>query len=294
MRLRSFRPLLLVVAALAVTGCFDMRMRTKLNADGAGTMSVHLGLTEGFVKIVNKMKEIDPDKDLLEDADGLLLAAPTDEQKAALKAKGCELVSFEGEQSSEKIYSSFEVAFDKLTSLSALDAVFAANHKGKAKSKAEDGPGTGMTLVRNDDGTYTLAMKSPEKDGESEEGVSISETEEHEGAEEGEEAEGGESAEDDPETAAKKEQAAMEVMGLMMAEMANMKIEVGLEVPGEVVSYTPTDLAKVDGGNVTWTLDFAAMMASAGAGSNPMEDGFSVTFRLPEGTSLPEAALKAK
>lgn len=275
---RRISPLLIAGAAVALGGCIDMDVQTALKVDGTGTMSMKLGFTEGFVKVIQKMHEIDPDQDVLESAKEVYFDEPSEEDKAAMKAAGCELLEFDGERSDTKIYSRFKVAFDKLSSLAEIDRIRPED------SEPGDGPGQGMTLVKNDDGTYTLSMSGPDDD-ESDE---LSEEEIDEIVEEGmDEAE--EAVEEDPEEAMRKAAAAMELMGAMMAEMANLKIAIGFEVPGEIVSFSPADFAKQDGQKVTWTIDMAAAMGGGMGGG--MDAGFSVTFKLPEGETFPDSAL---
>lgn len=270
---RTARPLLLVTAGLALAGCVDMDVQTSLKADGSGTMAMKVGFTEGFVKIVQKLKEIDPEDDTVEGAESFVFEAPTDEEKAAMKAAGCELLEFEGEQSETKIFSRFKVGFQTLASLSALDNIQSDDEKD------DSGPGDGMKLVKNDDGTYTLSMTNDDDEASDDEIEEAIDDAMGDGGEESAE-------EEDPEEAMKKAAAAMELMGQMMAEMANLKIVIGMEVPGEVVSFAPA-IGKKDGGKVTWTID----MSTAMGGGADMNEGFSVTFKLPEGQSIPESAL---
>jgi hypothetical protein len=282
MQTRRFRPLLVVAAAaLGTVGCIDMDMQASLEADGSGTMGMKIGFTDGFVEILQKMQEIDPEQDVLDSAKEVYFDEPSEETKAAMKAAGCEVLEFEGERNAKKIFSRFKVGFENVAALNQLD------HIRPEDSKPGDGPGQGLTLTKNDDGTYTMAMSGSDDD-ESEDSGELTEEEIDELVEQGME-EGAAEVEEDPEEAMKKAAAAMELMGAMMAEMANLKIVVGMEVPGEIVSYSPTQLAKQDGQKVTWTIDMAAAMGGMGPGG--MDDGFSVTFKMPEGQTIPESAL---
>ncbi len=278
---RSLRPSLLAAAATVLGGgCIDMDMQTTLAADGSGTMSMKLGLTEGFVKILGKLRDIDPDQEVLDGVKELEFEEPTAEMKAAMKEAGCELLEFEGERSETKVYSRFKVAFEHLGALEELGRMDADEDDGGS------GPGQGMTLVKNDDGSYTLSMPKPDDDDESDAPAG---GEDGMGGAAGEDAAGDAGGpEEDPEEAMRKAAAAMELMGEMMAEMANLEVVIGMEVPGDVVSFEPADFAKQDGRKVTWTIDMAAAM---GGGTNGMNDGFSVTFKMPAGTSIPAAAL---
>ena len=273
---RRFRPVLLTLVVMGLGGCVDVDVQTAVTKTGSGTMSMKIGFTEGFVAILHKLQEIDPEQEVLESAKDVYFEEPSAEDKVAMKAAGLEIVEFEGERSDTKIYSRFKVAFDNLGSLAAIDRIRPDD------SEPGDGPGQGMTLVKNEDGTYTLTMSGP---GDDEEIDEVPEEGMDEGMDEGNE--GDESAED-PEEAMKKAAAAMELMGQMMAEMANLKIAVGMEVPGEIVSFKPAEFAKKDGQKVTWTIDMAAAM---GGGMSGTDNGFSVTFKMPEGESIPETAL---
>ena len=92
--------------------------------------------------------------------------------------------------------------------------------------EAGDGPGQGMTLVKNADGTYTLAMDGKSDDDEFEDEDPFAESGEDGPPEEPAE-------EEDPEEAMKKAAAAMEILGKVMAEASKLKIVIGFDVPGE-------------------------------------------------------------
>ena len=276
MRARAFFPTLLATAAVGLGGCIDMNVSTALKADGSGTMSMKLGFTEGFVKILHDLQEIDPSQDVLAQAKKVYFDAPSDEDRAAMKAAGCELLEFAGERNEAKIYSQFKVGFERIAALSEVS---------RLKPEGADAGGglaQGMTLVRNDDGTYTLAMGGPDDDGE------MSEEEIDDLVEEGIDRPPPD-VEEDPEQAAKKAAAAFEVLGALMAELPKLKIVFAMEAPGEVVSFTPRELGKQAGRTVTWTMDMTSAMAGGLGGG--MDGGFTVTFKLPEGETIPEAAL---
>jgi hypothetical protein len=283
------RRISLVVLAAAVAGlpaCLDADIKTSLAKDGSGTMSVRMGLTEGMVKVLSEMKEIDPDSDLISETNELLFEAPSDEVKAAMKAAGCEVLEFESEQSEAQVSSRVKVAFAHVSKLGELDQIRPEG------SDPGGGPGQGMALVRNDDGTYTLSMADGDDDGDDDEFEDENPFED-DGDEVGDgdaDGDADETVEVDPEEVMRKAAAAIELMGKVMAEASKLKIVVAMEVPGEIVSHSPEQFAAVDGKSVVWTMDFASMMAG-GMQAGGMDGGFSVTFRMPEGESIPRSAL---
>ena len=274
MRSHLARTTIAALASLSLAGCIDADIQTTLAADGSGTMSVRMGLTPGMVEVVTKMKELDPKDNTLDELQMIEVSEPTEEERAAMKEAGIELLDLASEASEKAISSRFKIAFKSLSGLEHMDAILA---------DGKDNPASGMRLTKEEDGTYVLAMSGGSDDDDDPFGLEDMDEDEDED-EAGEEI----SAEEE----ARRTALAMEMMGKMMAEVANLKMVIGMEVPGEVVSFTPASLGKKDGGKVTWTLDFAAMMAASASGEEPsMEEGFTVRFRMPEGQSMPESAL---
>ncbi len=267
--------LTLTTAVFALAGCLEADVQTKLSADGSGTMSVRMGLTDGMVDVMTRMKEIDPDDGTLAELKQIEFEKPTEAELAEMKVAGVDLLEFEGEASEKRVFSKFKVAFKTVSGLERLDAL---------EAEGGDSPMNGVTLTKEDDGTYTLMLRGDDddEDGEEEEVEFDFDDEEEDEA----------TGDEDPEEAMRQAAAAIELMGKMMAEMANLKMVFGMEVPGEIISFEPKTLGVVDGGKVTWTFDMASIMAASAAGEDASPDGdFSVRFRMPEGQSIPESAL---
>ena len=298
---RRFSLVVLAASLAVLPACFEMKMHTKLEKDGSGTMDVHMGLTEGLVAVMAELKEADPDSDAFEDTKDIVLTEPDDETRRLMKEGGCEILEFQSESSEKRVFSRLKVAFENFQKLYQLENV--------APEGEDDGdvPGQNASLVRNEDGTYTLSItKEGEDEDESGDEVFADENpfeedepeveddppvERRDGEQGGGESDSGSTTDD---TGGEEDfERAMELMGKMLAEAKNLKIEVGMEVPGEIVAYSPKTFAEVEGSKVVWTLGFESMM-QMGGGDLDTGDHFSVTFRMPEGETIPASALKPK
>ena len=265
----------LAVLPIATAGCIEMDVSTKLEADGSGTMSMNGGLTSGMVSIVRELEKLDPDDDTVKQTGSIVMTKPGEAELAKMKADGLELLEFETKDNETEMSTRLKAKFKTLAAMSAMESLSDGGGDDQMAPSA-------YSLTREDDGTYVLAM--------------VNDSDDEEVAEELEDLTGGMGEDDDlggdEEEDPAKAMQALALMGRMMAEMEKLSIKMALEVPGEVVSYSPETGAKKDGSRVQWSFDMQTMMAAQMEGDgNPMENGFSVRFRMPEGKSIPEAAL---
>jgi len=269
-------PSLLVIGALVVglTGCLEADVKTDLKKDGSGDVSVRVQVSEKMVAMLGELKKLDPESRTLRRLKRIQLVEPEKDVRSSMKSAGCELLDFESTQTDERVSVRYRVAFASLASLAELDRI------GPEGSFPRDLPGPGLTLVKNRDGTYTLAL--PERDDE--DGLDD---------EQGPGAKPGGDAGEDPEAVLARTHARADLTKRMRAESESLSVVVALAVPGKVVSYTPKKFAEVAGRKVTWKVDFKAMSVLPSTGEG-WRGKFSVTFRMPEGESIPERALRAR
>jgi hypothetical protein len=245
--------------------------------------------TDKFVEIVRKMERIDPKQDSVKLSKEGFMKKPDETLLAEWEKRGLKLGEFEAVNDEKRISARFKVEFASLAALASLEDI---QNKGTGFNSG------GFRLTRDEKGIYTLAMVSDgggakmdaaeEEDGEDDDG--------DDGAE-GEEEEAKEEEKVDPETAARRAQEGMALMGEMMGEAAKLKFTVCIKVPGEIVDFAPETAGKKEEGAVTWTVDFGSMMAMQmqGAMGGEEEEGgksdFKVRFRMPEGKEIPASAL---
>lgn len=273
--LRRVLPLLVLPALFA--GCVESDIHATLKADGSGTMGTSVKFTEGMVKIMKSLEkkknaQMDPSGDFKKEA----FKMPDDARKAELAKAGLTVLAAEVTDTDTNVGMKASFGFTTIAALELVDSMERMN------GKTKKGSGAPLHLTRDSKGVYTLALEMKnEPEDEDEDEDEMDEPEEMEGDEGGEMEEG--EAEDPAE--------AMKLMGEIMGEASKLKMVFGLTVPGTIVDFAPATGGAKDGSSVTWTLDMGAMMSMQMEGGG--EDGmnFKVRFTMPEGESIPDAAL---
>lgn len=255
--------ILALALPLLLSGCFQMRLDTNLQADGSGTFEVDYTISQTVADAVQELQALQG-----QDAPAPLLA---DFDRAELEAEardhGVELQSFGHETVDGRQRFRMRLAFQDLESLSEM-----LGSQG----------GGGMALSRLPDGDYRLVSTSepreagadpetaaePADEALAEDGLPGGELDEESGdeaageeeldrddlaeeeleAEEWSEEQDLEAAEDEAES---QEQMArtMELMGTMMGAMSELQIEMRITVPGDVVRH---NAHRVEGRTLIW------------------------------------------
>jgi len=271
----------LAAAAVLLPACIEADMQTELREDGSGTLGTSIKFTEKFVEIANRMKKLDSKGQDIAAAMNDFPRMPNEALAAELEKGGLKVVECAAVSSEKEISARMKVEFRDMAALALMGKLEAA----KAGEKASN-PGDGIAVTRDANGVYTLSF------GMDQNAMGGGGDADGEGPTAAPEAKEEEEEEADPEAQAEKMQEAMALMGELMGEASKLKIVVGIKVPGEIVDHAPKAGAKVEGGKVTWTMDFGTMMQMGMQGMGD-EDAhkMKVSFKMPEGKSLPDSVL---
>lgn len=283
---RSFRVPALLAAALLLPACIEADIETEVRADGTGTFGMRMKFTEKTVEVIRRLETIDPEQDIVKQTREGPFDKVTPERIAAMEKAGLKVLEAEAFNDEKRIEAKVRVEFRTLAGLAGLDAL--------DREPGASGPADDMALTRDDKGVYTLRIRmESDKKEEAKAGPAAAKAdpEAKEGAEPPAKPD---AAPKDPEAERKKMAAVMAAMGELMGEAQKLRISVALKVPGEIVDFAPAAGGKKEEGRVVWSMTFQTMMEAAmsGGDKDPMEE-FQVRFKLPEGQSIPEAALLA-
>lgn len=244
---------------VSTSACFEMEQTLVVKANGKASLAQSLSFTEGFAAVATDLAKLGGQAaqfedlragfDLLDDADKAMLKknkVKLTRNATAFPADGLPTIDIAA----------------KVKSIAALDYVsLATGDKEKSQTRR-------VRLERLDDGNVRLIMLPPTPPG----GGKTESTEAEA------ETEAPDIMESDPE-------AAMELMGVMMAESQKLSMVQRVTVPGTVVSATPDVGLSLDGDTATWSLDVSTLMGAADKFADP-EKGFQVVF-TPEGKLAP-------
>jgi len=274
------RPLaaaLLAAAALPLSACVESDMRIALRADGSGTVRAESRFTEKAAQAIWRLRKADPSGDIAKEFEKNMYRPPDEALTKELAGLGLRLVEGEMKMEEKVLSSKYALEFRRVEAL---------RHGSRIQGVMSEDLTTTLRLTRDAGGVHTLALRMTG-------GATLLE----EAGEE--ESAGDEQEEPDPAVM----QAVFAALGELMGESDKLKLRLALEVPGTVVDFRPAASGKKDGSRVAWELDLAGLMAigmESAARETPVEGdeadppgaiAFSVSFRLPEGVSLPEDAL---
>jgi len=229
-----------VALAASLTGCVRMHSETDIKADGSGTASLEIGLSQSVADAIKEMQEINPeaggDQELPDFAD-----INRDNIDKVAKQYGVKVLKFEKSDADGRMAVSMSFAFDDLKGLSAV----------MAAAMGED-PEQGMGIYATGDGNYVLkqatyafpdfpALDKPAKK---------------------EKAEGETPAEMTPEQMQKQ----MELMGKLMGAMSELDVSLKITVPGDIIT---TNAPTQEGRTSIWTINSSNMM-TAGSDMDPV------------------------
>ncbi len=217
------RRLLILLAAVAfcTTGCVQVHMDTTIEKDGTGLMSMSYAMSAAVAEAMAELGELpqqgDEQAPMLDDFD-------EDKFKKACKRHGCELKSFEKDDTKM----SLAIAFESLENLS------------KALADGNAGGDGGFGLFKTEDGNYTVSTieYEPVVDEEAEEDVEAAVEQEF-----------------DPDAMGK----SMEVMGKLMGSIGELEFSMRITVPGDIISH---NAHRVEGRTVIWEIDSSNMMTA--------------------------------
>jgi len=284
----------LAAAALPLAACVEAEVQTEIRADGSGSFSSTWKCSEKVAEMLHRVRELDPSKAGELDRSISRPRLPPGTVLRELEAAGLRVLECDSANGEKDVSFRMRLDFRDLAALQRADRL----ETNEEWLRAKGGAGSNLWLTRDADGRYEILFYAaspgsevdrrkaalrddpstpPKKDGEP-------------GAREP-------ASPEDAETARRKRQEAIRMMGDLMGEAAKLRFVVGLRVPGEVVDHSPKSAAKVEDGKVTWTLDHVTLLRlqleGAGARGDERRLPFRVGFRMPEGKSLPESALRA-
>ena len=218
---------------------------------------------------------------------------PDEATLAEIEKAGLKVLDYAGANSGKELFSRERFDFRDLAALRLTERLEIKGERENSSSHT----GSNLWLSKDKKGLYTLEVEfGPYAESDAEDEAQVE-------PEAGDGTDGEAAPPEDPEAAKKRVQEAKSLMGELVAEAAKFKLVIGLKIPGEIVEYSPNAGAKSEGGSVTWTLDFRTTMQSlVDARSKPQEtedaDGpdlrFRVVFKMPEGKSIPDSALRAR
>lgn len=231
--------LAVLALAAALTGCVRMHSDTDIKADGSGTASLEISLSQTVADAIKEMQEINPeaggDQELPDFAD-----INRDNIDKVAKQYGVKVLKFEKSDADGRMAVSMSFAFDDLKGLSAV----------MAAAMGED-PEQGMGIYATGDGNYVLKQATyafpdyPVLDQAAQE----------------DKAEEAAPAEMTPEQMQKQ----MELMGKLMGAMAELDVSLKITVPGDIIA---TNAPAQEGRTSIWAINSSNMM-TAGSDMEP-------------------------
>lgn len=255
--MRNAGRLVAVVGLIAAqVACIHAETRVTLAADGSGAVSSRMIILDAVLDVLRSAGKGDPEQALA----GKLPSSPTPEQAGTLAEAGVQLTRLDSGPADGGYGWAVDYTFVRP---GALDAV----------EEAGLGGAPGLRVVDLGGGLYEARLQ-----------------ERAEGAQAGEAMAGGE---DDGKKKSKKQiKKDMEMLGRLMGTVSDLQLDYAIEVPGAIVSISPED-GVISGQTATWRVTGAMMMAAFGdpAAASMDRREMAVRFQLPEGSSLPAAAL---
>jgi hypothetical protein len=276
------RGLAVALAAATAAGCLEADSSVELNDKGAGQVSMDGRFSVRFQAYARRLARLDPSLDPMAVAAPLFLKTPDAATAKELEKAGLKVLEQATSRTDTDLATRFRVQFSKLAALDALGRIRGGEATGPVPpGGGGDFPGDSLRLTRDADGVYALEHVVPVR------GSFALGTDKVSGS--------------------------VERLGKLLAvaqplanELSAYRIRIALQVPGEIVDFSPGNLGKADPARdpatrkplpprVVFTLDRAGL-DSTGLGQPNLKGeflypSFRVRFRLPKGKSLPEAAL---
>lgn len=270
--LRYFKLGAVAAIVLANTACFEISSSVKVAADGKTDLVVSTLIQQKLITILEKMgsskselegKFTDQMPTALEPAD-----------LAALTAAGGKVNKLTSSRDEAGVHWDVDLTFDKLSGLTQVTS--GALESTVPEILVEDlGGGTYKMTFHAAKGPADPTAAPPD----------------------------GEPKAKEKKKSKKQQAAAMDALGELMGTMMDMRVSFAVDVPGEILSVTPAD-GTFTGSHATWTFDGASIQAqmaeqqanlgaigpdgtSAPAPDTGPGEQWSVTFKMPAGTSFP-------
>ena len=230
-------PTLVILAALNLSGCVILHSATEIAADGSGTMTMSVSMSETVQQGLREMKELDGGQS--GDMDFPMFEDITkDKLAAAGKDWGVKIDKFDKSTADGRQSLEIALSFKDLKGFSYV--------MGHIMGDASEKGGLGIF----DAGDGNLVLRQTEYD-----------FPDVPAEEEAEDAAADAPAEMDPEKMGKQ----MEIMGKMMSALAELDVKMEVTVPGDIVS---TNAPQTEGRTSIWTINSTNMM-SAEANMDP-------------------------
>ncbi len=241
---------LLGVALVIATqlACFEVESTIRLDAKGRGMYSARTAMTPGMSKAFKALAQLDPEQfDLAELKEAMELTADRSTKKS-LKARGLKLLKADSDQ--EALSQELKVRFDRPQALSMLAEIQA------------DGE-VNVDVSQRGDGLYVMRLRSRP-------GLDL------------------DSIDFDPSASLDDEMTGAQAVAMLgaltdaMADMARFRIELSMEVPGEIIDATPELGLSITPGKATWLYNAGTFAAFTGEDMGALDglksDGFEVVF----------------
>jgi hypothetical protein len=225
-----------VLLALAA-GCFEIETRIAVTESGGGAYYQRAGLTEGMVSAIDEMEAADPTLHTREDFQAALVP-PDGTTKKALKKQGVRVKTHRVVTTAKEIYTESDVRLKRFSAFPSLAALY------------KEGSAPSVHLSETGPNRYLLSF-----DGADNNGMDL-----------------GKGARDESTETEAQKAAAMSAAMTMLSEMSKMRLELSLEVPGTITSWSPREGARLEAGRVVWKLTSDSMMSLAGDGPNAADN----------------------
>jgi len=227
---RTLLAIMIVILAAGLSGCVRMYSTTDIQADGSGTATIELGMTQTVADALKELQEIDPDA-----SGDQKMPSFADIDKAKIEERikpyGVKLTQFEKTDADGRETVKMAFAFKDLKGMSAA--------MGAATGEE---PGDGLGIYQDADGNYVLKKATydfPDYPGKAEE----------------EAKEEKEPTQPTPEQMQKQ----MEIMGKLMGAMSELDITMKITVPGDIIT---TNAPEQEGRTSIWTINSSNMMTA--------------------------------
>jgi len=219
-----------LVAMTALTGCVQMSNDTVIKSDGSGSMTMSFTMSTEIEDAMREMKTLDSGME--EDMGEVPLfddSFDKAEFEKELKQHGAKLASYSNSVEGGNRTVTIKIDFSDAAGMQAAGSAFGENG--------------GIGIFRTADGNYLLTV--------------VDEPEAEEDYEEVEEMPDMEDMGAAMQNAAK----SMEIMGKLMAHMGELKIEMRVTLPSDVISHNAPLL---EGRTCIWKIDSSNMMSAQG------------------------------
>ncbi|MEE9554356.1 MAG: hypothetical protein V3W18_08680 [candidate division Zixibacteria bacterium] len=252
---------LLAISLLLITGCFDYEQTMVLNKDGSGTVTMRYTVDKAYLDQIKQMSkaiaEQSGDNSLLVDPAETMFSKSEIEETLKAHDAGIKMLSYEISETDNARIWDMKFSFADVNKLDILADALSADSEEYKPSEGEE-----VIYSRQSDGTWLFSQPFMENDPEGEEvdeyGYEDSEDYSSEDYEEeySEDYDGDDIGNLDIEGAAEAMENWSEEMKDLMQSMANKKIRVTIDFPGNIVESNATS---TEGNSATWEYSLEQM-----------------------------------